>query len=345
MTRKVATVRAAPLIAILCVAALAQDPPRRIGSIDFYGYAGLNLEQIRSALPLHVGDQFPGPFETFEAITKAVTSVIGRPPTNVSPVCCDAQGNYMIYIGLPGTSIKHTEFNPVPKGNTHFPPKIVELYNQTMDANSASVLKGNAREDRSKGYALSITDPALRAKQLEVRAYAIQHERLIRSVLDSSSDEQQRIVAAYLLGYALQSKQQIAYLVRATHDASDTVRNNATRALGVLAESSPKVAAQIPAGGFIRMLSSGSWTDRNKATFVLLGLTKSRDPKLLAQIRFEALVSLLEMARWRSSGHAYDSRILLARIGGIEEKRAEQLAHADNIDEILKSLQLAGSPP
>jgi hypothetical protein len=91
-------VRAAPLIAILCVAALAQDPPRRIGSIDFYGYAGLNLEQIRSALPLHVGDQFPGPFETLEAVNKAVSSVIGRPPAGVSPVCCDAQGNYMIYI-------------------------------------------------------------------------------------------------------------------------------------------------------------------------------------------------------------------------------------------------------
>jgi hypothetical protein len=47
----------------------------------------------------------------------------------------------MIYIGLPGTSIKHTEFNPAPRGNTHFPPEIVELYKQTMDAGSASVLK------------------------------------------------------------------------------------------------------------------------------------------------------------------------------------------------------------
>jgi hypothetical protein len=250
----------------------------------------------------------------------------------------------MIYIGLPGTSIKHTEFNPVPQGNTQFPPKIVELYKQAMDANSAAVLKGNMREERSKGYALAITDPALRAKQLEVRAYAIQHERLIRSVLDSSSDERQRVVAAYLLGYARQSKQQLAYLVRATHDTNDAVRNNATRALGALAESSPKLAAQIPAGGFIRMLSSGSWTDRNKAMFVLLGLTKSREPKLLAQIRSEALVSLLEMARWRG-GHAYDSRMLLARIAGIEEERANQLGHTGNIDEILKSLQLTGSIP
>jgi hypothetical protein len=77
VTKRVTTICAAPLLAILCVAALAQDPPRRIGSIDFYGYAGLNLEQVRSALPLHVGDQFPGPFETLEAVNKAVSSVIG----------------------------------------------------------------------------------------------------------------------------------------------------------------------------------------------------------------------------------------------------------------------------
>lgn len=325
------------LIAILFGTTWGQNEQRRIGSIDFYGYAGLNLEQIRSALPLHAGDPYPGPIETIEGIQKAVTSAIGRPPTDVSPVCCDAQGNYMIYIGLLGTSIKNTELNPVPTGNTHLPPKMVELYKQIMDANLASVMKGNAREDTSKGYALSTTEPNLRAKQLAARAYATQHEKLIRAVLDSSSEAQQRVVASYLLGYARQSREQIAYLVRATHDADDAVRNNATRALGVLAESNPKVAAQIPAGRFITMLNSGSWTDRNKATWVILSMTKSRDPKLLAQLRSEALVSLIEMARWRGP-HSYDARILLARIAGIEEERAKQLANAGNIDEIMKSL-------
>jgi hypothetical protein len=328
------------LTAILFVATLGQDEPRHIGSIDFFGYAGLNLDRIKSALPIHEGDRYPGPVETIERINKALTAVIGRPPTAVDPVCCDAQGNYTIYVGLPGASIKHTKFNPVPKGKTHFPPHITELYEQTMDALSASVLQGNAREDRSKGYALSINDQGLRAKQLAVRAYALQHESLIRAVLDSSRDARQRIVAAYLLGYTRQSRQQIAYLVRASHDADDTVRNNASRALGVLGESSPSVAAQIPAGRFIDMLSSGSWTDRNKAGWVLSTLTKSRDPKLLAQLRSEALVSLIEMARWRNAGHAHNARILLARIAGVEEERANQLANAGKVEEIVNALGL-----
>jgi len=326
------------LVVLLRLAAPAQNDPRRIGSIEFFGYSGLNLDQISSALPLRVGDPFPGPSKTREGTNKAVTSVLGRPPTDIAPVCCDAQGNYMIYIGLPGASVKPTKFNPVPTGNTKFPAQIVELYKQTMDASSASVLKGDALEDDSKGYALAINDPALRAKQLEVRAYALRHEHLIRAVLDFSSDTQQRIVAAYLLGYARQSPKQIDSLVRASHDADEIVRNNATRALGVLADSSPRVAARIPAGKFIQMLSSGSWTDRNKASALLTSITSTRAPKLLAELRSEALVPLIEMARWRSYGHAYSARILLARIAGIDEERARKLTNADNADEIINAL-------
>ena len=321
---------------------LAQEQPPPIGSIDFFGYADLNLDQIRAALPLHVGDRFPGRSETVDGIRKAVTSVISRPPTDVAPVCCDAQGKFMIYIGLPGSSIKQTQYNRVPTGKARFPSKIIDLYKQTMDATSAAVLRGAIREDNSQGYALSISDSDLRSKQLAARAYALQHERLILNVLNTSGDSQQRIVAAYLLGYARQSSQQIASLVRASQDPDETVRNDATRALGLLAESNAKVAARIPAGGFITMLSSGSWIDRNKAGLVLAVLTRSRDPKLLARLRSEAWVALMEMARWRSVGHAYNFRILLARIEGIEEQRAHQLANAANPDEFINALR---NPP
>ena len=319
--------------------ALAQEQPRRIGSIDFFGYAGLNLSQVRAALPLHVGDQFPGSSKTIEGIKKAVTSVIGRPPIDVAPVCCDAQGNFMIYIGLPGNSMKPPKYNQLPTGKTRFPAKILDLYKETMDASSAAVLRGDASEDSSRGYALSINDSDLRSKQLAARAYALQHERLIRIVLYTSSDAQQRIVAAHLLGYARQSSQQIAGLVHGSQDPDDTVRNNSTRALGVLAASNAKVAARIPAGGFIRMLNSGSWTDRNKAGWVLAALTSSRDPKLLARLRSEAWVTLIEMARWRSVLHAANARLLLARIEGIEEERAQQLANAENPDELINALR------
>jgi hypothetical protein len=144
--------------------------------------------------------------------------------------------------------------------------------------------------------------------------YAAQHADEIGRVLRSSADNEQRQIAAEMLGYTNQSGRQIADLVWASHDPDGGVRNNATRALVVLAKSNPKAAARIPAAGFIEMLNSGKWADRNKACELLSVLSQWRAPKLLAALRAQALESLLEMARWRS-GHAYAARMLLGRVG------------------------------
>lgn len=161
-----------------------------------------------------------------------------------------------------------------------------------MEASSNAVRDG-ASEDDSRGYSLS-SDPALRAKQLATREYAVQHEALVRRVLASSADEEQRSIAAHVLGYARQSKIQVGALVRAGHDADNLVRNNAIRALGVLALSNPRIVAGVPVSGFIAMLSSESWTDRNKAGFLLETLTRRRNPKLLHELRSQALDSLID---------------------------------------------------
>jgi len=321
---------------------LAQDKHNRIGEIDFYGYAGLDLDGIRGALPFREGEELPSSddafFDALRRIRESVKREIGKAATDVAPVCCDAQGYTMIYIGLPGNSMKNVPYNPASKGKLRLPSEAVNLYQQSMEANIAAVRKGAALEDDSKGYALS-SDPALRAKELATREYATHHERLVLKVLDSSRYAEQRIVAAHFLGYARQSMRQITALVRASHDADETVRNNAVRALGVLAKSSPRVAAQIPVEGFVAMLRSGSWSDRNKAGGLLSELSTTRNRKLLDQLRAQALDSLIEMAHWRSYGHAYSSRILLGRIAGIEETRLQNLVDTGQVEQIVKALQ------
>jgi hypothetical protein len=73
------------------------------------------------------------------------------------------------------------------------------------------------------------------------------------------------------------------------------------------------------------MLNSGSWSDRNKGGLLLERLTANRDPKLLSELRVEALDPLIEMARWHSPGHSYPFKIMLGRIAGIDEKRLEEI--------------------
>jgi hypothetical protein len=324
----------------------ADGTQKHIGDIDFFGYKGLDLPSIRADLPIHEGDAVPDTYEQDSAfrqgVKEAVLRAAGKEPTGIDSVCCDDHGHQMIYIGLPGESSKSFSHNPAPKGSQRLPPDAVKLYDRLLAASGAGVAKGDSGEDDSRGYAL-YSYPEARAVQLAMRDYALGNEKLIRKILRSSSDLQSRQAAAMLLGYANQSEAQIKGLVDAADDTDEIVRNNAMRALAVLANSSEKTAAKIPADHFIDMLNSGTWTDRNKAGFLLVSMTQSRDQKLLSQLRARSLDSLIEMARWRVKGHAFAARMMLARIAGIDDRRLVELVNSGQVDAIIQALGDAGS--
>jgi hypothetical protein len=324
------------LLSAVAFAAAAYSQNSRIGEIEFFGYSGVDIAAVRRALPVHEGGQLSRSLKN-DRIKDAAKQASGVEPTDVATVCCDAKGESMLYIGL-GKSGGSFAYNPMPTGTSRFPKSVARLYGQTENATMRAVFKGNASEDDSKGYSLS-ADSRLRSKQLAMREYALLHGELILQVLESASDDQQRIVASELLGYAEQSEKQIAALAHASRDANGEVRNNAVRALGVLARSDPKVAAQIPSAEFIAMLHSGTWTDLNKSSNLLYQLCAGRDPKLLSQLREQALDTLIEMARWRSPGHSYAAKMILGRIAGIDEKRLEEIVEKGEVQTILDALK------
>jgi hypothetical protein len=168
-------------------------------------------------------------------------------------------------------------------------------------------------------------DPAARAAELKVRDYARGHEDDLVRVLSLSSNADQRAVAADALGYGDRSTTQMAALVHAARDPDGNVRNYVTRALGEILRADPAAAAQVPPDTFIDMIRSGIWTDRNKSSGVLAGLTLSRDTELLSRLKSGAGDALLEMARWSDFGWAADARLILARIAGLPEPRALRL--------------------
>ena len=89
------------VLVVIGTAGLSAADRRPLGEIDFFGYKGLDLAGIRVALPFHEGDSFP-PAKVHSddlkrQVGEAVTRVIGREPTSVSFVCCDAKQNYMVY--------------------------------------------------------------------------------------------------------------------------------------------------------------------------------------------------------------------------------------------------------
>ena len=200
-----------------------------------------------------------------------------------------------------------------------------------------AVMKGHASEDDSEGYTLT-NEPKARRAELAIREYALRNEALTLQVLASSSDARHRAIAAQLLGYGRQSDEQVDALVRASLDADGGVRNDAVRALEVLAGAKPDFANRIPPEPFVRLLRSGAWSDHNKASLLLLALTKGRDPKVLTLLRTDALDSLIEMARWRSVGHAEAALAILGRIAGLSEDPLNRLIEAGQADTIISKL-------
>jgi len=305
----------------------------RIGDIEFFGYKGLDVERTRASLPVHEGEEYSD--RTKYQVREAVAAAIGKQPTDVAAICCDEKGNRLLFIGLPGASYKAFVYNPAPTGSERLTADIMKLYDRLDQALEAAVRKGGqaAEEEDSNGYAL-ITDPAARSLQLAVRQWAVKNEQQLMRVLASSSAAEHRRVASDALGYARQSHDQILALVHAARDPDDEVRNNATRALGVLVRSNNALAAEIPPDTFIEMLNSGVWSDRNKGSSLLMQLTVKRSPDLLAKIRSVALDSLVEMASWRRPGHAFFPRTILGRVAGLPEDRLQKLAWNGPVDAI-----------
>ena len=322
------------LLALVGVdAAIAND---RVGDIEFFGYKGLDLARVRKSIPVHEGEQYSS--QTKSQMRQAVAGTIGKEPTDVAAICCDEKGNRLLFIGLPGASNKDFAYNAEPKGDERLSSDIMKLYGRLDRALEAAVRRGGpaTEEDDSNGYAL-VKDPTARSLQMAVRQWAIKHGQELLRVLEYSSAVEHRRVASDALGYARQSQKQILALVHAARDPDDEVRNNATRALGVLVRSNAALAAGIPPDTFIDMLNSGTWTDRNKGASLLMELTRKRDPELLAKVRSVALDSLVEMASWRRPDHAFFARMVLGRVAGLSEDRIKDLAWNGPVDAIIQA--------
>jgi len=305
-----------------------------VGTIDFFGGEGLNTAGVLAKLPLRVGQiiKVEQADQVKASVSAAVLAATGNAATDVSILCCDRPGELGIYIGLQGKSYRAPAYAATPAGDAKLPDDGVELYEKESDAIESAGEHGDSAEDDSQGYALT-KDPKVRAIQLEVRAYALKHATEIERVLHGSKDANQRQAAAMLLGYGERSAEQVKDLAMAANDADSEVRNNAVRALGVLALAQPLAGLDVTP--FVTMLYSGQWTDRNKASALFAHITQARDPLLLKRLRDEAMGPLLDGARWQSAGHAYFFLVLLGRVGGIDEARLQKLIDSGAKAEII----------
>jgi hypothetical protein len=161
--------------------------------------------------------------------------------------------------------------------------------------------------------------------------------------LRNSADAGHRALAAQIIAYTENKQEIVNDLVEAMKDPGEVVRNNAMRALWVMPEATHETTEQpirIPGRPFIDMLNSVEWRDRNKSSMALLKITSVPSPTILSELRRRALASLIEMARWKTPGHAKAPFILLGRVAGYPESEInaawEKSDHASFIEAATK---------
>ena len=219
---------------------------------------------------------------------------------SVEAACCDA-GKIILYIGIAEKGGAALAFRSDPTEGPDIPEPVTAAYRRFLDAVTEGIRAGVTGEDLSEGYSLMNFAPAREAQKALI-PLANQFQAELKNVLRTSSSEDHRAMAAYVLGYHDDKKSVIEDLTYALRDSDATVRENALRALAAIAtfaQRHPESGIAVDAGLLVEMLNSVVWTDRNNASVLLVSMTESRPADILAMLRKQALPSLVEMARWR----------------------------------------------
>lgn len=305
--------------ALLAPGASAQVP--RIGVIDFFGVHKVPQAKLRQALGAREGDPLPASKGDAEDRIDQISGVV---ESHLEGVCCD-DGKVVLYIGIEERGAPHFDLREPPDDDVQLPDEIKTQYQRFLDASAAADRLGQTAQDLTTGQALS-QNSETREIQQEFSPIAKKYIGDLRHVLRDSSDEEQRAIAAYVIAYNPDKKDIVDDLQFALKDADPGVRANATRglkALAVLAYLHPDSGVKVEPTWFIEMLNSLSWSDRRQALEMLQILTDHHEQSTLDQLHDRALASLVEMARWKTLGHALPAYILLGRIAGIPDDQAQ----------------------
>jgi hypothetical protein len=311
-------VRLITLLLCLGGSAFAQVP--RIDVIDFYGVHKTPEAKVREALGVKEGDALP---PSKGDVEERLDSIQGVAESHLEAVS-DAK-KMILYTGLEERGAPHFDIREAPEGDMKLPEVMTKEYRNFVEAAAAAARSNIVAEDLTQGHARS-ADPETRKIQDRFPLFATEHLAELRDVLRNSADEDQRAVAAYIIGYAPNKRDVLNDLQYALKDADAGVRANATRslvAIEVLAKLDPKQGIKVSPTWFIEMLNSLSWSDRNRAVMALQILTDQPDQAILDQIRERALPSLIDMARWKTLAHALPPFLLLGRVAGLPEDQVQ----------------------
>jgi hypothetical protein len=315
----------------------------KIGTIDVYGNRKIEKDTIIQRAQISEGDSINQRTLLNRNIEKNIMSIHGVKLAKTALVCCDQNGDYHLFIGVAESDTTILLHRAAPTLRIKLHSKYSNAYAQFSDRLSDAIQAGQADEDWSQGHALMRYLPARKIQEKYIR-WANEEFSDLRKVLRSCAYDDQRATAAQIIAYHFDKGEAVPELMYAIIDESEEVRNNAIKALAIIAyyaSKHPEKKINIPYMPFIRLINSVEMSDRNQGSQVLVQLTRSREPEILSKLKELSLPALREMALWKSEVHAFPGYVILARIAGLpeEEINASGMNFADEALKLANSVK------
>ena len=314
----------------------AQTPV--VGDIEIFGTRKVSNEKIMHALAVQPGQPLPPSKSKLE---EALVAVDGVARASVEAVCCDA-GKAILYVGIEERGAAAFPLRDQPQGDLQLPEEIVQAYHDFTIALAEAARNGDTHEDIEQGHSL-LDNIACNVIQRRFVGFAELHLEALKAVLRESEDEEQRAVAAYVLGYAPKKAQVVNDLQLALRDPDPDVRANALRALkpiAIFAQKDPDRGVRVETTWFVEMLNSTVLKDRLEGVRTLLTLTELGIPDpTLKHLSERGVRPLEEMAHWRNLEYVLPAYMLLGRMAGAGDPELEQTWASGDREKKLQEIE------
>lgn len=213
---------------------------------------------------------------------------------------------------------RRMSFAPLPTGTLPDPDGLLALW-RAYDDKREELLRtgqdsGMDQVDCPFWHCFTFTHPDLAPFRDAFARRVPAHERELVAVLREDHRGEHRATAAFLLAHIASGPRVVQLMVAASTDASRDVRNNAMRVLSAIADDHPKL--EIPLAPIFRALQFPSATDRNKASAILIGISKHASREVREQIRIEAGATLVDMLALRQPNNHEHAYMILKQISG-----------------------------
>lgn len=288
------------LVSFTLAVSLAAAQAPRIGELNYYGLRQLTPEKVQAILGIHSGDRLPPSKGDLEERLAQTPGVIDA---RVEAVCCEGSAT-ALFIGIEERGSGHFDTREAPAGSAVLPDEVLDQYREYLAATARS--------------------QAADAHRLEqgFLAFAADNLALLREVLRTSSEPDHRTAAAAIIYYAPKKGDVVNDLQFALRDAEESVRAASARtlrAIAVVGRKDPALGIKVAPVWFVEMLQSVVLGDRLEAAQTLVVLTDQPNPTAIGLMRDRALLSLVEMARWKTLDYALPAFLLVGRVAGIPE--------------------------